>query len=123
MPNASIRTIASAPSSTTGPEEKPRPLAHVMAMLHYYAVIGFEDGILYEVKLAENHGATRGEILDVLAFAFIHGNPLGMRGVALSSMDYLKTSPAPPAREGRWPADWSFDADAFTAGIFSVPCP
>lgn len=109
---------------TTGPEEKPRPLAHVMAMLHYYAVIGFEDGILYEVKLAESHGATRGEILDVLAFAFIHGNPLGMRGVAVSSMEYLKTTQPSPAKEGRWPADWSFDANAFKSGIdFASPEP
>ena len=109
---------------TTSAEEKPRPLAHVMAMLHYYAVIGFEDGIIYEVKLAENHGATRGEIMDTLAFAFIHGNPLGMRGVAISSMEYLKTSRPPPARDGRWPEAWSFDANALRSGIdFSTADP
>lgn len=32
-------------------------------------------------------------------------------------MAYLESTEAPPAREGRWPADWSFDADAFKSGM------
>lgn len=103
---------------TTSREESPRPLAHVIAMLHYYAVVGFEDGILYEIKLSRTHGATRGEVMDTLAFAFIHGGPLGMTAVAESSMEYMKEWPdGPSTREDRWPADWSFDARAFASGM------
>lgn len=103
---------------TTSREESPRPLAHVIAMLHYYAVVGFEDGILYEIKLSRTHGATRGEVMDTLAFAFIHGGPLGMTAVAESSMEYIKEWPdGPSTREDRWPADWSFDARAFASGM------
>jgi len=107
---------------TTSVEEKPRPLAHVIAMLHQYAIVGFEDGIIYEVKLSEAEGATRGEILDTLAFAFIHGNPMGMRSVATSSMEYLKAWQEKPPRADRWPSAWSFDRNAFKSGIdFTTP--
>lgn len=110
---------------TTSAEEKPRPLSHVIAMLHYYAVVGFEDGILYEIKLSRTHGATRGEVMDTLAFAFIHGAPLGMTAVAESSMEYMKEwKDEPSARADRWPSGWSFDARAFASGMdFSSPEP
>ena len=121
-PDVLKRYRANFVKETTSVEEKPRPLAHVVAMLHHYAVVGFEDGIIYEVKLCEAEGATRGEIMDTLAFAFIHGNPMGMRSVATSSMEYLRTSPEKPARADRWPGTWSFDRDAFKSGIdFSTP--
>ena len=109
---------------TTSAEEQGRPLAHVMAMLHYYAIVGFEDGILFEIKLAQSHGATRGEILDTLAFAFIHANPMGMQHVALASLEHMKNWEEKPPRPDRWPGGWSFDADAFRSGMdFSSPEP
>lgn len=109
---------------TTSVEEKSRPLAHVIAMLHYYAIVGFEDGILFEIKLAQAEGATKGEILDALAFAFIHGNPMGSQHVAISSMEYLKKEQERPPRPDRWPSSWCFDANAFKSGIdFSSPEP
>lgn len=101
---------------TTSKEEKAKPLAHVIAMLHYYAIVGFPEGILYEVKLGQTQGATKGEILDTLAVAFIHGNPMGMHYVATSSADYMKDWKEPPHMD-RWPADWSFDREAFLSGM------
>lgn len=109
---------------TSSVELKERPLAHVIAMLHYYAIVGFEDGILFEIKLAQSHGATKGEVLDTLAFAFLHGNPMGMQRVATSAMDYLKAWRADAPRADRWPQGWSFDRSVFTSGIdFSSPEP
>src|SRR5689334_21416584 len=67
--------------SATSIEETPRPLPHVLAMLHYYAIRGYPEGILYEVRLSQTGGATKGEIMDTLAVAFIHGSPLGMNYV------------------------------------------
>ena len=111
---------------TTSLEEKTRPLAHVLAMLHHYSVVGFDDGILYEIKLAQNEGATRGECLDTIALAFLNGNPLGMSSVAKSSFEYMRDwkDVDSKVRDDRWPATWSFDSNAFISGIdFSFPEP
>jgi len=110
---------------TTSAEERARPLAHVMAMLHQYAVVGYEDGVLYEIKLSRNGGATRGEVLDALAVAFIHGSPMGMNAVATSSLEYMKDwQDDGSSRADRWPEAWSFDRNAFRSGIdFTSPEP
>ncbi len=110
---------------TTSVQERSRPLAHVMAMLHHYAVVGFEDGVLYEIKLSRNEGATRGEVLDTIAMAFIHGSPLGMNAVSKSSLEYIKDwKDDGSSRADRWPATWSFDRNAFRSGMdFSSPEP
>lgn len=109
---------------TTSVEEKSRGLAPVLALLHYYSVVGFEDGILYEIKLAQSLGATRGECLDTIAFAFINGNPMGNDAVSKSSLGFMRDwkDGDAPIRADRWPAEWSFDRDAFKSGIdFSTP--
>jgi hypothetical protein len=111
---------------TTGVEERPRPLAHVLAMLHHYGVVNFPEGVLYEIKLSRNEGATREEVLDTLALAFLNGNPWGAHGVATSSLDYFKEWMAEPAtpsdKPNRWPAHWKFDPKAFDSGMdYSTP--
>jgi hypothetical protein len=100
----------------TSAEEKSHPLPHVLAMLHYYAIRGYHEGILYEVKLCQSMGATKGEILDTLAFAFIHGSPLGMNFVATSSTEYIRNWSEPPQMD-RYAQGWSFDPDAFKSGM------
>lgn len=105
----------------TSDEEAGRPLCHMIAMLHHYAVIGYEDGILYEIRLSQFNGATRGEILDTLAVAALHGHPLGTRSVASAATEYLRSWEAPPSKD-RWPSDWSFDPHAFETGVdYSTP--
>ena len=51
----------------SAPGEKPMPLAHVLGYVHLYTILGFEDGIRYEVLLSQAGGATKGEVLDTLA--------------------------------------------------------
>lgn len=109
---------------TTSAEEKPRALPHVLAMLHHYAVVGFGEGILYEIKLAQSEGASRGDCLDTIAFAFLNGAPMGMDAVGKSSLEFMKNwkEGDAPVRADRWPAAWSFDANAFKSGMdFSTP--
>ncbi len=105
-------------------EEKSRPLPHVLAMLHYYSVVGYGDGVLFEMKLAQTEGATRGECLDAIAFAFIDAGPMGMDAAAKTSLEFMKSwqdAKEPPAA-GRWPPGWSFDRNAFRSGMdFSSP--
>lgn len=110
----------------TSVEERPRPLAHVLVMLHHYAIVGFEEGALYEVKLARSEGATREEVLDTLAFAFVNGNPMGGHSAAIACFDYMKEwmaeAPEPSPNPQRWPAAWRFDPHAFDSGMdYSTP--
>jgi len=120
-PDALKRYRANFVRETTSVEESAKPLPHVAAMLHYYAIIGYADGILYEIRLCQSMGMTKGEILDTLAVAFIHGNPMGMRFVSTSSSEYMRDWKEPEPMD-RWPAAWSFDSKAFRSGIdFSSP--
>jgi alkylhydroperoxidase/carboxymuconolactone decarboxylase family protein YurZ len=100
---------------TTSEAERDHPLLHAMAMLHFYAVTGYEDGINYEVKLCREGGATKAEILDLLAVAFIHGSPRGMRYVAGGATarlrEWVEPEPTP-----HWPDGWSFDPAALRSG-------
>jgi hypothetical protein len=106
---------------STSIEERPRPLPHVLVMLHHYAIVGFEEGVLYEIKLARAEGATREEVLDTMAFAFVNGNPMGGHTAAIAAIDYMKEWMAEPAEASsnpdRWPADWSFEPRAFDSGM------
>ena len=100
----------------TSAEQQATPLPHVLANVHHYAVTGYDDGILYEIRLAQFHGATRGEILDLLAVAALHGHPRGTQSVSDSSAEYLRTYCDSP-RDGRWPVGWTFEPDAFDSGV------
>lgn len=105
----------------TSEAEAGKPLSHVIAMMHHYAIIGYDDGILYEIRLSQFGGATKGEILDALAVAALHGHPRGTRAVASSSTEYMRTYQDPPHKD-RWPTSWSFDPHAFDAGLdYSTP--
>jgi hypothetical protein len=105
----------------TSDEESARPLAHVVAMLHYYAIVGYGDGILYEIRLSQFSGATKDEIIDTLAVAALHGHPRGTRYVAESSSEYMRTYQDPPPKP-HWPDSWSFDPHAFDSGVdYSTP--
>jgi hypothetical protein len=94
----------------------------VLAHLHYYVIVGYEDGILYEVKHAQDLGATKDEVLETIAFSFIHAGPRGMRFAATSSLEYLRTYEDPPGGGATWPVGWAPDPDALAAGLdFSDP--
>ena len=105
-------------------EEKLRPIPHVLAMLHYYVIVGYGDGVLYELKLAQSEGAARGECLDAMAFAFINSGPMGMDAAGASSLEFMKhwTQDDEALSPSRWPPGWSFDRDAFRSGMdFATP--
>jgi len=111
-----IKTFRNWVQKIPSEESRAKPLPRTMAMVHYYAITGYEDGIDYEIRLSQFHGATKNEVLDLLAIAALHGHTRGTRSVAISSTDYMRSYPTPPAKE-RWPGNWSFDRDAFRTGI------
>jgi hypothetical protein len=86
-----------------------------MACLHQYVITQFRDGIDYEMRLSQTHGAKKTDILDVLSVAFIHSGHPGM---------YLASEMAPFLRDyqekpnpNRFPANWDFDPHAFDCGM------
>jgi hypothetical protein len=101
---------------TPSPETLGTPLPNLLAFLHYYTIVAFDEGILYEVKNAQSHGASKDQILAVLGLAYIHAGPFGFHYVASSSQEYIR-SYVEPAEPGPWPANWEVDADAFRSGL------
>ena len=97
------------------------PLPHLLGYVHLYTVLGFEDGIRYEIELAHTRGATKAEILDTLAIAYLHAGPLGIRYVHSAGTQLLRDYVDPEPTD-RYPEGWTFDKNAFTSGMdFSRP--
>jgi hypothetical protein len=95
------------------------PSHHLVGLLgavHQYTIMAFEQGIAYEIRLAQTNGASRTDILDTLSVAFIHSGHRGMYAAAAYA-DYLRGYVDPPAAEGRFPAGWAFDRQAFDSGM------
>src|SRR6185437_7483084 len=80
------------------------------AMVHQYAVIGYEDGILYETRNVRGRGATKQQVLEAFAVAFLHAGPRGMRYVSSAVGDYMRdyTETGNPPE---WPTGWAPDPD------------
>lgn len=99
----------------TTTREPSYPVVALLAMIHQYTIASFEEGVAYEIRLAQTNGATRTDILDTLSVAFIHSGHPGMYAAA-SYADYLRTY-EDPAPANRFPAGWSFDPRAFDSGM------
>jgi hypothetical protein len=92
------------------------PLVQILAAVHRYAIAGFREGVLYEIRLAQSLGATRTDILDTLSVAFIHAGHPGMYAAAASA-DHLRDYADPPGTDDRFPPGWAFDPHAFHSGM------
>jgi hypothetical protein len=101
---------------STTPTTLPKALPNVLAFLHYYSIVGYPDGILYEINLARDNGARKNTCLATIAVAFIHGGPRGMRYVSTSSNDAIRDFQEPEKPEN-WPDGWAPDPEAFQAGL------
>ena len=99
----------------TTTKERSYPVVALLAMIHQYTIASFEEGVAYEIRLAQTNGATRADILDTLSVAFIHSGHPGMYAAA-SYAEYLRTYEDPAAVD-RFPAGWSFDPQAFDSGM------
>ena len=109
--------------ATPSDENVDFPLIRTLCSLHYYTVAAYEDGIAYELRNAQAQGATRGDLLETFALAFMDAGPRGMRYVATGALSLLRAYDDPPEpRADRWPPGWSCDPAALRSGLdFSVP--
>jgi hypothetical protein len=87
-----------------------------MACLHQYVIRAFPDGIDYEMRLSQTHGAKKTDLLDLLSVAFIHAGHPGMYTAAEVAAPILRDYVEKPSPE-RFPANWDFDPRAFDCGM------
>lgn len=92
-----------------------------LTMLHWYACNRVEEGIIHEVRASQREGASKAQVNEVFALAFMHSGPSGFRYVYHSSFDYMMTFEE-PEKSISWPAGWEPDVEAFATGLdFGAP--
>jgi len=91
------------------------PLVQTLTAIHAYAILGFREGVAYQMRLAQHLGAQRSDILDTLSVTFIRGGHRAMYAAAAYA-DFLRGYEDPPPRD-RFPAGWEFDPHAFDSGM------
>jgi hypothetical protein len=86
------------------------------AMLHLYICQRYEEGIIHEVRALQTQGMTREQINELVAIAFMHCGPAGLRFLYHAAFDYLSSYEDPP-EPARFPPAWAPDPDALISGI------
>lgn len=109
-----LRVLAADTSETRDHQAR-----NFLAALHYYTIIGYEEGALYEIKQARVAGASKGQVLDTLAIAYIHAHARGMNAIASASRQFFndwKEGDGPDGSQA-FPSSWKFDPVAFKSGL------
>ena len=88
-----------------------------LACLHQYVIKGFADGVEYETRLAQTHGARKTDIVDVMSIAFIHSAHVGMYPAAAVAAPILREYQEHSVDTPVFPPNWSFDPHAFDSGM------
>jgi hypothetical protein len=100
----------------SSPVEPAHHLVGLLGAIHQYTVMAFNEGIAYEIRLAQTNGALKTDILDTLSVAFIHSGHRGMYAAA-DYRDYMREYVDPDPQTRQFPQGWSFDPQAFDSGM------
>jgi hypothetical protein len=84
------------------------------AFLEYYGLLGYLPGIQYIVRLWQEQGLSKDQVLEGLSIGFLHLGPRGMATVAEALEGYPWIDQEKPAE---FASNWSVDPDAFTSGL------
>lgn len=95
----------------------PSGVAGALVMLHYYCVIRYPQGIIYEINGPRAQGLKKSEAADIIALAWLSGGPFAINSAAAAAYDYLKEWDDSDAPGWKWPVGWAHDAEAFQCGI------
>jgi hypothetical protein len=98
-------------------ESRLRQAPYNLAALHYYVILGYGDGIMYETRHARQRGVTKGEVLDVIAISYIHAHAHGLQVVQKVASQYLAEWPDHKTAGNAYPPGWEFDSNAFDSGL------
>lgn len=86
--------------------------------LHLYTVIGYPEGVVYEVIASREWGATKAECQSAIAFGWLHGGPFGINTAARAAEEYLAGWDEQAAESKiQWPDGWARDPDAYRSGM------
>jgi hypothetical protein len=82
--------------------------AVALIWLHHYMIIGYKNGVAYQVIAAREWGATKDEVLDLIQLTFLEAGPLGVNAVAERAAAYLDAWPNDGERRvsDPWPPSW-----------------
>jgi hypothetical protein len=96
-----------------------------LIMCPFYCMLGYERGLLTEIKLARQLGVRKAHIADILAIAWIHAGPFGMNHAGSALNDFMADwHQELDVADVVWPKGWSVDASAFSSGVdFASPPP
>ena len=84
-------------------------LARSLLWLHYHTIVGFQEGIRAAAHRAKELGATKDEMLELLALAFINSGPRGMRVAAIECESVVASLVAVAPSHRRFPQGWAPD--------------
>jgi hypothetical protein len=82
--------------------------------LEYYGLNGYVPGIQYIVRLWQEQGLSKDQVLEGLSLGFMHLGPRGMATVAEALDGYPWIEHEKPAE---FASNWSVDPDAFKSGV------
>jgi hypothetical protein len=80
----------------------------------FYAVVGYDVGVRYAVRMMQVAGLTRSQVYETLAVCFLVGGPRGMETIALALKDYQWLEPGRPAT---FPDGWAHRPEFLRSGL------
>ena len=84
--------------------------------VHWYALTGFREGVLYEIDNCESQGHTRDEVVEMLALAFLHA-PAAKGMWDLHDDVPKRIERYQPETMIQYPDGWAPDPEFFKAGL------
>lgn len=103
--------------ATDGSGEVPLPpVVFALLYLHYYVVVGYANGIIYEMVTVRKWGGDKAQVIEALNWAFLEAGPRGLNAAAELSFDYLRDWDDDPGT-ATWPAGWSRDTQLLASGL------
>jgi len=87
-----------------------------LAMLHWYSCNRVVEGVIHEVRAAQAVGATKTQVNEIFALAFMHSGPSGFREVYDQAFDFME-SYQDREESLKWPEGWEPDSAAFHSGL------
>lgn len=104
-------------------EGRSMPLHGTLGFLHLYTVMGYEQGIKYEVVHARNLGATKRAVLQIIELAFIHCGPKGIDAARSASKAILSEWVEPEQEMSTvFPQGWMADPASFQLDLDLTTC-
>jgi alkylhydroperoxidase/carboxymuconolactone decarboxylase family protein YurZ len=104
-----------------------------LAMLHIYAIMGFEKGIWYMTRYCQLAGASRNQVLETLAIATLHTGAFGLSRIANTIDDDIRDYDASQhaqrvrrfhreydgagGRDAEFPPGWESDPTVLESGL------